>query len=183
MVRAVVPPTPNAWNVIIRKDIEKESEFLQRYVQHKLQQYQLGNAHAPPSTGLRPTTSGTSLTASASYHSLTSASIYGLRGGNSRSRLSNLQITSPALTSSASFGDLSLGKQSWQPNAKGALQGLPTNERVEARWPSILASAIDSRPVRPELRNLALAQQDDNMRWMAGAWRVRDRTSPRPSPL
>ena len=89
----------------------------------------------------------------------------------------------PELARNTSFGALAKGQTSWQPVDKSSMQRLPPTDLLDARWPSILRSAIDSKPLRPELKKAGAMLQDDGYRWISGSWRPRAANSPRMTPM
>ena len=200
------PPNPVAMTTIMRGDILKENETLTRYVNHKLQQFKL---HGSPSLhSLRrdptPYDSGMPRAPASTHGSLSrynldqmtaSQSAFGLRPSPSSHSilLPLLQPGTPAgqappgtptpsLKSSVSYGNLLHGQQFWQPTPKASFSSLPPSDFLENRWPSQLLSAIDGRPMRPELRMASHLQQAEGLKWINGAWRHRKAsTSPRPT--
>ena len=124
-----------------------------------------------------------------SYLMLTSSSAISLRGGgrsgNLHKSVSSSSLLSeelPGLSQTGSYGYLAKGQPHWQPTPK-SFASLPSEQLLDARWPSILHGALAGRPLRPELRHVSSTLQADNVRWIGGAWRPRVSNSPRTTPI
>ena len=181
-------PSPSAADINWRRSIQTERDVLIRLI-HAGQGntgslpdlHTTRRAPTPYDSGIpRPTTAATqSMTMLTRYDMLTGAAPFSLRNGR---RAASRDGNSRSVASSASFGSLSLGKQTWQPTSRNALAALPAASYVEARWPSIKIDSTCSAPCRPTQREAARALQEDNMRWIGGSWRVdMARRSPRPT--